>query len=114
LETNRASKLLICVIATTSCACAVLLSERKADEERHRQMVYRMDAADVFVTNSDFPKTKPYHLLGDLIYSEPFSLDAIDKAGIQRKLKALAKYPDQADAAIKENNDVESSARSKL
>src|SRR6267378_4643640 len=61
LETNRASKLLICVIATTFCACAVLLSERNADEERHRQMVYRMDAAHVFVTNSDFPKTKPYH-----------------------------------------------------
>ena len=111
LEPNRPSKLLICVIATTSCACAVLLSERKADEERHRQMVYRMDAAHVFVTNSDFPKTKPYHLLGDLKYSEHFSPDAIDKAGIQRKLKALAlaKYPDQADAVINETSDVESS-----
>ena len=74
-------------------------------------MVYRMDAAHVFVTNSDFLKTKAYHLLGDLKYSEHFSPDAIDKAGIQRKLKALAlaKYPDQADAVIKENSDVESS-----
>jgi len=74
-------------------------------------MVYRMDAAHVFVTNSDFPKTKPYHLLGDLKYSEHFSPDAIDKAGIQRKLKALAlaKYPDQADAVINETSDVESS-----
>ena len=74
-------------------------------------MVYRMDAAHVFVTNGDFPKTKPYHVLGDLKYSEPYSPDAIDKAGIHRKLKALAlaKYPDQADAVIKENSDVESS-----
>ena len=111
LEPNWALELLAAVIATTFCACAVLLSERKADEERHRQMVYRMDAAHVFVTNEDFPITKPYQVLGDLKYSEPFSPDAIDKAEIQRKLKALAlaKYPDQADAVIKENSDVESS-----
>jgi|HubBroStandDraft_6_1064221.scaffolds.fasta_scaffold237784_2 hypothetical protein len=116
MEASYASKLLISLIATTFYSCAVLLSARKADEERHRQMVYRMDAAHVFVTNEDLPKTKPYQVLGDLKYSEPFSSDAIDKASIHRKLKALAlaKYPEQADAVIKENSDVESSGQTEI
>ena len=88
-----------------------MLPDRAAQEEKQRQMVYRMDSAHVFVTAGDFPPSKPYKVLGDLKYSEPFSSDAIDTAIIKVKLKklALAKYPDTADAVIKAHSDVESS-----
>lgn len=79
-------------------------------------MVHVMDTAHVFITTEDIPKNKPYKVLGDLKYSEPFSTDAIDWDQIERKLKAmaLAKYPDQADAVIKANSDVESAGDTEI
>jgi hypothetical protein len=114
MEARWASKLLIGLIAaTTFCACAALLSDRKAQLEKHEQMVHRMDTAHVFVTSDDFPKNKPYKVLGDLKYSAPFSTDAIDTAKIDEKLKAMAleKYHDDADAVIKTNCDIDSSGQ---
>jgi hypothetical protein len=95
----------------SSSGCAAVLADRKAHDERHAQMVHRMDSAHVFVTSSDLPKDKPYKVLGDLKYSAPFSTVTIDTAEIESQLKAmaLAKYPDSADAVIKANGDVDCS-----
>ncbi len=88
-----------------------MMADRGAREEKHRQFVYRMDTAHILVITGDLPKAKPYHVLGNLEYSEPFSTDAIDTARIQKRLKdmALARFPDQADAVIEVNTQVEPS-----
>jgi hypothetical protein len=116
LKINRVSKLLIGVIAITFCGCAALLSSRQAEEAKQRQMVHVMDTAHVFITTEDIPKSKPYKVLGDLKYSEPFSTDAIDWDQIEKRLKAMAlsKYPEQADAVIKANSDVEPSGDTEI
>ncbi len=91
--------------------CATMMADRKAQEEKHAQMVHRMDRAHIFVTSGDLPEDKPYKVLGELKYSAPFSMVATDTAEIQAKLKAMAleKYPDTADAVIKANGDVDCS-----
>lgn len=74
-------------------------------------MINRMDNAHVFVTPGDIPTSKPYTVLGQLKYTEPFTVDAIDSAKIEVRLKAMAleKYRDTADAVIKANTDVDAS-----
>ena len=106
--TSFASRLLIALAATTICACNFLMSSRKADETHSALMVYRMDHAHVFVTPDDFPPSRPYHVLGELRYTSPFSTDAIDSAQTAVRLKnmALAEYPDTVDAVIKANTQV--------
>jgi hypothetical protein len=108
------SRLLIGLLATTFCACSALLSDRRAQEEKHRQMVHRMDEARIFVTPGDLPPTKPSQVLGQLKFSEPFPPDAMDTHRIQEKLKdlALARYPERADAVIKAKSEVEASGDS--
>lgn len=99
------------MIAMTFCACAVLTADRKAQEEHRQQMVKTMDNAHVFVTTEGLPKNKPYVVLGELKYSEPYTPDALDQDRIENKLKAmaLAQYPDQADAVIDTKGDIETS-----
>lgn len=105
------ARLLIGVIAAGCCSCAALMASRQANEEKRHQMVQVMDNAHVFVTTGDLPKNKPYTVLGNLKYTEPYSPDAADKDLIERRLKAmaLADYHDRADAVIKVNSDVEAS-----
>jgi hypothetical protein len=111
LAARWAATLLIVMAAANFCACSLLMADRKAEEEHHRQMVKTMDTAHIFVTTGDLPKTKPkpYRVLGNLRYTEPFSPDTIDKDRIERKLKAmaLATYPNEADAVIKVKSDVD-------
>ncbi|WP_304830373.1 hypothetical protein [Candidatus Binatus sp.] len=99
------------MVATTFCACAALLAGREAQEKKHEMMVKRMDTAHIFITPGDIPAGKPYKVLGELRYSEPFSLDVIDSAKIEVRLKAMAleKYHGDADAVIKANVDVDAS-----
>jgi len=111
MKTGCAPKLLVAVVAMTFCGCAAVMADRKAQEEKHAQMVHRVDSAHIFVTSADLPKSKPYKVLGDLKYSAPFSTVAIDTAQIESTLKAMAleKYHDEADAVIKANGDVDCS-----
>jgi hypothetical protein len=113
MKANWAAKLLTGLVAMTFCGCAAVLADRKTQDEKHEQVVHRMDTAHVFVTTGDFPKSKPYKILGDLKYSAPFSTVAIDTAQIESTLKAMAleKYHDDADAVIKANGDVDCSGR---
>jgi hypothetical protein len=111
MKTRRASQLLIALVTMTICGCAAMMADRKAQEEHRQEVVHRMDTAHIFVTTGDIPKSKPYKVLGDLKYSAPFSTVAIDTGQIEARLKAMAleKYPDDADAVIKANGDVDCS-----
>ena len=95
----------------TFCACSSLMSGRQAEEKKRAEMVYVMDHAHVFITPGDIPKGKPYKVLGELKYNEPFSMEAIDSAKVEVRLKAMAveQYHDTADAVIKANTDVDAS-----
>ena len=111
MKARRKSTVLVALLATTLSGCATLLADRKAQEQKQVEAVHRIDTAHVFVTSGDLPKSKPYKVLGDLKYSEPFSTVAIDTAEIESRLKAMAleKYHDDADAVIKANGDVDCS-----
>jgi hypothetical protein len=111
MKTRRASQLLVALVTMTVCGCAMMTADRKAQEEKRQQVVHRMDTAHIFVTTGDIPKSKPYKVLGDLKYSAPFSTVAIDTDQIEARLKAMAleKYPDDADAVIKANSEVDCS-----
>ncbi len=95
----------------TFCACSLLMADRNAEEKKRAEMIYVMDHAHVFITPGDIPKDKPYKVLGELKYNAPFSVDAIDSAKVEVKLKAMAleQYHDTADAVIKANTDVDAS-----
>jgi len=103
-----ASALAIVVIATTFCGCSWMASVQQARDEKRQEVIHRMDAAHVYVTLDDLPKDKPYKVLGDIKYSAPFDGE-LDQADINRHLRAmaLAMYPDQADAVIKVNDDIQ-------
>ncbi|HUA36616.1 MAG TPA: hypothetical protein VMA09_23635 [Candidatus Binataceae bacterium] len=89
--------------------CSWLMSDRRAQEEKHRQMVQTMDTAHVYITIDDMPPSKPYKVLGEIKCSEPFAAEEIDQISVNHHLKsiALAKYPTQADAVIKLNYNIQ-------
>jgi hypothetical protein len=93
---------------TSFCACGAIEAQRQAQEAKQQVFVQRVDTAHVWVTTGSPPPGKPYTVLGDLNYTEPFTPDAIDAAKMQDRLKkiALEKYPDTVDAVIKENSEV--------
>jgi hypothetical protein len=88
--------------------CAAVEAQRKEAAQKQQVFVQRVDIAHIWVTNGDAPAGKPYSVLGDLNYSEPFSPDAIDEDKVRDRLKKMAyeKYPDDIDAIIKEHTDV--------
>lgn len=95
-------------LALTFCACGAIEAQEKAREEQRQVFVKRVDTAHVWVTTGTPAAGKPYTVLGDLSYTEPFTPDAIDAAKMQARLKqmALDKYPDVVDAVIKEDSQV--------
>lgn len=95
-------------LAMTLSACAAVEAERQAQEEKQTQFVQRVDIAHVWVTPGDPGPGKPYSVLGEVKYSEPFTPDAIDEAKIKDKLKKMAyeKWPDNLDALIREKSEV--------
>ena len=106
-----ASALAIDVVAMSLRGCSLVASVQQTRDERRREVIQRTDIAHVFVTLDDLPRDKPYKVLGDIKYSEPFDSE-LDQAEINRHLRALAvaMYPDQADAVIKVNDDIQSSS----
>ena len=108
---QKASRIVPCMMAVTLCACAALMADRKAQEEHRQQMVKTMDTAHLVVTTASLPKDKPYKVLGELKYTEPYTPDALDEDRIEKRLKtmALAQYSEQADAVIEAKGDLEMS-----
>jgi hypothetical protein len=85
------------------------MADRNAHEEHQQQMVQTMDKAHLVVISEGLPKDKPYIVLGELKYSEPYTPDALDEDRTREKLKAIAmaRYADTADAVINAKGDVD-------
>jgi hypothetical protein len=101
-------KLLAVGLALSLSACAVIEAQRAAEQKKKEVFIHRVDIAHIWVTTGTPPPGKPYTVLGDISYTEPFSPDAIDSAKMRDKLKDIAykKWPDSIDAIIKENSQV--------
>jgi hypothetical protein len=100
--------LLAAGLAVNLSACAVIEAQRQAEQAKKQEFVHRVDIAHIWVTTGSPPAGKPYKVLGDISYSEPFSPDAIDSAKMKDKLKNIAykKWPEEIDAIIKEDSSV--------
>ncbi len=100
--------LLIGVAAVAVSSCAAVEATRAAQQQKQQTFVQHVDIAHIYVTPDDPPPNKPYTVLGDVTYSEPFTPDAINEAKIRDKLKSMgyAKWPDTLDALVKEKSDV--------
>lgn len=107
----RSSKFLPLVavgLAIGLAGCGAIQAQRQAEEAKRQEFVTRVDTAHVWVTTESPPAGKPYQVLGELSYTEPFSPDAIEESAITDKLKKMAmqKWPDTIDAVVKVNQDV--------
>ncbi len=74
--------------------------ERQQQEAKQQAFVTKVDFAHIYVTPDDPPSNKPFIVLGDVTYTEPFTPDAINEAKIKEKLKNMgyAKWPDTANS----------------
>jgi hypothetical protein len=99
---------MIGVIAVALSSCAAVEAQRAAQEKKQQTFVQHVDIAHIYVTPDDPPPNKPYTVLGNVTYSEPFTPDAINESKIKDKLKSMgyAKWPDTLDALVKEKSDV--------
>ena len=100
--------LVIGVAAFALSSCAAVEAQRQAQEQKQQVYEKHLDIAHIYVTPDDPPPNKPFTVLGDVTYNEPFSPDAINEAKIKDKLKSMAyaKWPDTLDALVKEKEDV--------
>ena len=100
--------LVIGVAAVALSSCAAVEAQRAAQEQKQQTFVQHVDIAHIYVTPEDPPSNKPYTVLGEVTYTEPFTPDAINEAKIKDKLKTMgyAKWPDTLDALVKEKSDV--------
>jgi hypothetical protein len=100
--------LLIGALAVALSSCAAVEAQRQEQQKKQETFVQHVDIAHIYVTPDDPPSNKPYTVLGDVTYSEPFTPEAINEAKIKDKLKSMgyAKWPDTLDALVKEKSDV--------
>ena len=103
-----AGSLVIGLAAAALSSCAAVEAQRAEQEKKQETFVQRVDIAHIYVTPEDPLPNKPFTVLGDVTYSEPFTPDAINEARIKEKLKtmAYAKWPDTLDALVKEKSDL--------
>src|SRR5579872_4918046 len=96
--------LLLGVVAVALSSCAAVEAQRQEAEQKQQTFVQHVDIAHIYVTPDDPPPNKPYTVLGDVTYTEPFTPDAINESKIKEKLKNMgyAKWPDTLDALVKE------------
>jgi hypothetical protein len=94
------------VVALSS--CAAVQAQREAQQQKQQTFVQHVDIAHIYVTPEDPPANKPFTVLGDVTYTEPFTPDAINESKIKDKLKSMgyAKWPDTLDALVQEKSDV--------
>lgn len=100
--------LVIGAAALALSSCAAVEAQRQAHEQEKQTFVQHVDIAHIYVTPEDPPPNKPYTVLGDVTYTEPFTPEAINEAKIKAKLKQMGyqKWPDTLDALVKEKSDV--------
>jgi len=63
---------------------------RSAEVEKQKSFEHRVDSAHIWVTTQSAPADKPYSMLGELSYTEPFSPDAIDEGKISGQVEEMA------------------------
>jgi hypothetical protein len=85
---------------------AVTLSSCAVEEQKQPVQLIMVDHPHISVTPED--SRKPYTVLGDVTYTEPYTPEAINEARIKYKLQrmGLAKWPDTLDALVKEKSAV--------
>jgi hypothetical protein len=103
-----ARALAIGLAAVALSSCAAVEAQRAEQQKKQESFVHRLDIAHIFVTPEDPPSNKPFIVLGEVNYSEPFTPEAINEDRIKGKLKSMAyaKWPDTLDALVKEKSDV--------
>jgi hypothetical protein len=107
VRTSRTLALLAVALALGISGCAAVEGARSAEVEKQKSFVHRVDSAHIWVTTQSAPADKPYSMLGELSYTEPFSPDAIEgKISDRLKKMALEKWPDMIDAIVNENQTV--------
>ncbi len=108
MRPSNALKLFVVLFTLGISACGAIEATRQANQARQQVFVQRVDMAHIWVSTEDPPSGKPYTVLGELNYTEPFSPDAIDEGMIKDRLKHMAyeKWPDTIDAIVKENQQV--------
>jgi hypothetical protein len=106
MRTSLAVKLGVMVLALGISSCAAIEAERHAEETKQQELVHRVDVAHIWVTTGTPPPGKPYTVLGEISYTEPFTPEGIEESAIEAKLKKIAmeKWPDTIDAVIKETS----------
>jgi hypothetical protein len=108
----RASKIFTASIAVSMTlalsACGAIQQQQAEREQKKQEFTHRVDFAHIWVTTETPGPGKPYTVLGNVDYTEPFTPDAIDEAKIKEHLKkaAFEKWPDTVDAIVKENQEI--------
>jgi hypothetical protein len=89
-------------------ACGAIQQQQAEREQKKQEFTHRVDFAHIWVTTESPGPGKPYTVLGNVDYTEPFTPDAIDEAKIKEHLKkaAFEKWPDTVDAVVKENQEI--------
>ncbi len=102
------SKSLALWLSLTMSACAAIQAERQAQERKQQAFVQRVDFAHIWVTTGEPPADKPYSVLGEVTYVEPFTPDAIDSGKQRDLLKRIGyeRWPGALDALIDEKSEV--------
>src|SRR5713226_6315828 len=100
MSSSTSLKLLVLFLSIGVSACGAIEAQRQAQHAKEQEFVHRVDFAHIWVTTDVPASGKPYTVLGELSYTEPFSPDAIDEEKIKDKLKKMAyeKWPDTIDA----------------
>ena len=80
LTKRIARSLVIGMAAIALSSCAAIEAQRSEQEKKQEVFVKRVDFAHIYVTPEDPPSNKPFIVLGDVTYSELFTLDAINEA----------------------------------
>jgi hypothetical protein len=108
MRTSNGLKLLVILTTLAVAGCAAVEAQRQAEQQRAQQQIVHMDMAHIYVTTEDPASNKPFTVLGELTYTEPFSADAIDEGQIKERLKKMAyeKWPDEIDEICNENQQV--------
>ena len=98
----------IAMAAFALSSCAAVEAQRAEQQKQQETLVHRLDIAHIYVTPGDPPSNKPFTVLGEVTYTEPFTPEAINEQGIKDKLKSIgyAKWPDTLDALVKEKSEV--------
>jgi hypothetical protein len=116
MRSSHLLKLVLGLLVVTLPACGAIEAQRQEAAQKQVTFEQHMDITHIFVTPDEAPAGKPYHVLGDLSYTEHINTEnvaeAIDAHKMNAKLKEMAneKFPGAVDAVVKAHSDVSADA----